>query len=175
MKKENIILNKLLQEIINEVGDLKNISGYDYDLNNDGGIFYFEYENQKLKCKVSLTEVPSQINVSFKLPPIINQSNKPIISVGFDIEGTDEQYLKSDYGLLLKILKTVVNIVKDLMPNYPENTIFIFMATSKTGEGFNDPQKMKLYKLILQQNIPLGYRMGDGNFVGNQLIFLTKK
>lgn len=175
MKKENIELSKLLQEIITEVGDLKNISDYNYDLNNNGGIFYFEYKNQKLKCKVSLTEVPPQINTSFKLPPIINQSNKPIISVGFDIEGIDEQYLKSDYSLLLKILKTVVNIFKNHLPNYPEDSIFVFMATSKTGEGFNDPQKMKLYKIILQQNLPTGYRMGDGSFVGNQLTFLTKK
>jgi hypothetical protein len=48
------------------------------------------------------------------------------------------------------------------------------MATSKTGSGFNDPQKMNLYKLILQQNLPTGYRMGEGDFIGNKLIFLTK-
>ena len=75
----------------------------------------------------------------------------------------------------LKILKTVVNIFKNHLPNYQEDTIFVFMATSKNGEGFNDPQKMKLYKIILQQNLPTGYRMGDGSFVGNQLTFLTKK
>jgi hypothetical protein len=174
MKKENIGLIKLFEEIVNEVGDLKNISSFNYKLTNDGGQFYFEFEHQKCKCNVNFTQVSPDMYYSFNFPPIINHKDKEIISVGFDIEGTDEQYLKSNPKLLFGILKTVTDIIKDSLHKYPENCIFVIMATSKTGSGFNDPQKMNLYKLILQQNLPTGYRMGEGEFIGNKLIFLTK-
>ena len=95
--------------------------------------------------------------------------------MGYSVEGTDEQYLKADYSLLLKILKTVVTVINDYIKNYPQDSIFVVMATSKLGRGFSDPQKMKLYKLIAQQNLPPEYRMGEGSFLGNNLMFITKK
>lgn len=172
MKKENIKFTNLIKEIINEVGDLKNISNFNYDLTKNGGIFYIE---DKYRCIVTLNKIPLKLYSSLNLPPILDYENRDIISVGFSIEGNDEQYLKSNYELLLKTLKTVVNILKDSINRYPYNVIFIFIATSKLGVGFNDSQKMLLYKAILQQNIPTGYRMGEGEFLNNKLIFLTKK
>jgi hypothetical protein len=175
MKKQTLNLSNLLNEIINEVGDLTNISSWDYELNNNGGIFKFIYNQQEYKCVVEFTDVPNNLNVSFSLPPIINHLNKKIVSVGFSVEGTDEQHIKTDQNTLLKILKTVTFIIRDCIKKYPDNTIFVIFATSKIGRGFNDSQKMRLYKLILQHNLPTNYRMGDGNLNQSDLIFLTKK
>ena len=168
-------LSTLLNEIITEVGDLKNITSFPYDLNDNGGVFYFEYKQEKCKCVVEFTKIPKDINKTFRLPLVVDPTGKQIVSMGYSVEGTDEQYLKADYSLLLKILKTVVTVINDYIKNYPEDSIFIVMATSKLGSGFNDPQKIKLYKLIAQQNLPTDYRMGEGSFLGNNLIFITKK
>lgn len=175
MKKQTVELSGLLNEILHEVGDLKNINTLPYELNDNGGTFYFEYEHQKCKCNVMFTTVPKDINRSFVLPPIINSLHKQIIAMGYSVEGTDEQYLKTNYRLLLTILKTVVNIINESISKYPQDSIFVAMATSKLGAGFNDPQKIKLYRLIAQQNLPTGYRMGEGTFLGNNLVFITKK
>jgi len=142
MKKQNLKLSNLLSEIINEVGDLTNISNYNYELNNNGGIFNFTYNQQEYKCVVEFTEVPVDLNTSFSLPPVINHLNKKIVSIGFSIEGTDEQYIKTDQNTLLKILKTVTSIIKDCIKRYSDDTIFVIFATSKIGMGFNDSQKM---------------------------------
>ncbi len=174
MKKENIKLIKLFETVINEVGDLKNIPNYDYTLTNGGGRFQFDFENKKYKCKVEFTQVPTDINSSFILPPVINHNNKEIVNISFDVEGHDTQYLQTNYKILLGILKTVTSIINDSLSKYSDDTIFVIFAASKKGIGFNDPQKMKLYKLVLQKNVPNGYRIGDGTFMKNKLIFLTK-
>ena len=93
----------------------------------------------------------------------------------WDIEGTDEQYLKSNYRLLLRIIKTVTEIITDSLYRYPKDAIFVIMARDKTGRGYNDSQKMDLYKMVLQQNLSNMYRMGEGSFGANNLIFFTRK
>jgi hypothetical protein len=75
MKKENIGLIKLFEEIVNEVGDLKNISGFEYELTTNGGVFYFEFEHTKIKCNVDFTQAPADIYSSFNFPPIVNHKN----------------------------------------------------------------------------------------------------
>ena len=174
MKKENIKLIKLFEEIVNEVGDLNNIPVFEYSLNSNGGTFDFEFEDNKAECKVSFTQMPTEVYHLIDLPPIVPR-NKEIISVGFDIEGTDEQYLKSNYRLLLRIIKTVTEIITDSLYRYPKDAIFVIMARDKTGRGYNDSQKMDLYKIVLQQNLSNRYRMGEGSFGTNNLIFFTRK
>ena len=49
MKKENIKLIKLFEEIVNEVGDLNNIPVFEYSLNSNGGTFDFEFEDFVVK------------------------------------------------------------------------------------------------------------------------------
>jgi hypothetical protein len=175
MKNKKIILLKLLNEVITEVGDLENILGFDYKLTNNGGEFEFEFKSKTIRGEVNFTEIPKQLAKEFNFPPVINPEGKPIISIGYGIEGNDEQYLKSNYKYLLNILKTVINIIKDSISKYSPSSIFVVFATSKTGEGYNDQQKMNLYKLVLQKNVPSGYRIGDGSWKEHQLVFLTKK
>jgi hypothetical protein len=174
MKKENIKLIKLFEEIINEVGDLNNIPVFEYSLNSNGGTFDFEFKDDKAECRVSFTQMPTEVYHLIDLPPIVPR-NKEIISVGFDIEGTDEQYFKSNYRLLLRIIKTVAEIITDSLYRYPKDAVFIIMARDKTGRGSNDSQKMDLYKMVLQQNLPSMYRMGEGSFSTHDLIFFTRK
>jgi hypothetical protein len=124
MKKENIKLIKLFEEIVNEVGDLNNIPVFEYSLNSNGGTFDFEFKDDKAECRVSFTQMPTEVYHLIDLPPIVPR-NKEIISVGFDIEGTDDQYLKSNYRLLLRIIKTVAEIITDSLYRYPKDAIFV--------------------------------------------------
>ena len=82
MKKENIKLIKLFEEIVNEVGDLNNIPVFEYSLNSNGGTFDFEFEDNKAECKVSFTQMPTEVYHLIDLPPIVPR-NKEIISVGY--------------------------------------------------------------------------------------------
>jgi len=172
MKQDNISLLVLLQEVINEIGDLNNIKGFNYVLTKDGGRFSIQIDEKPVRVNVKIkeTDVP---NDTFNLPPIIKPESKTIYNLGFDIEGNDQQFQKTNLSLLIRVMKTVVDITTNLIKNY-NNSIFVILATSKTGKGFNDPQKIKLYKLLLQNHLPSGYRSGDFEFIDNQEIFLTK-
>jgi hypothetical protein len=170
---KDIKLLKLLHEMINEVGDLQNIQPFDYTITDNGGEFDAFLNNEKVKVETTFTESPSNINHMFSFPPVISPNHKKIYNIGFSIRNNDEQFSKENYHILIRILKTVVNIITDSLSKYPKDSIFVFFATSKIGKGFEDPQKMKLYKLIMQNNLPSGYRMGTAKFLDNELIFLT--
>lgn len=172
---KNIKLLELLSKIVNEVGDLKNIKSFKYDMTPTGGEFNVLLNNKETKVKLNITEVPVDLKQNFNLPPIVDPDNKTIYNIGFNIEGNDEQFSRENYHTLIQILKTVVDIIKNSLIKYPKNSIFIFFATSKIGKGFYDPQKIQLYKLIMQQNLPPGYRMGSSKFLEDEFIFLTNK
>lgn len=173
MKFKNISLITLLKEVINEVGDLENIHPYDYNLNNDGGEFDIILHDIKTKVKVNITKSPDKLKPEFNFPPIISSNDKEVYNVGFTVGNEDTQYSKEDYSILVKTIKTVVEIVKNSLNKYPKNIIFVFFAASKIGKGHQDPQKLKFYKIILQQNLPNGWRIGTSEFIGNEFIFIT--
>jgi len=166
---------KLLENILNEVGDLKNIKGYEYILKGkDEGSFTIHLNNNEIAVNVIIKRAEDDIKSLFNFPPIIKADQKEMYNVGFLVGGEDTQFEKTNLSILMRILKTVMDISLDLIKKYPNDTIFTFFATSKTGKGFNDSQKMNLYKLIMQKNIPTEYRMGESEFLENKFLYLTK-
>lgn len=170
---KNIKILKLLHEMINEVGDLKNIQPFNYNITNDGGEFDAIVNNKKLKVEVKFQKTPHDVKHLFKFPPSASPDHKEIYNVGFSVEGNDEQFSKENYNILIRILKTVVDIIIKSLSKYPKDSIFTFFATSKIGKGYQDPQKLQLYKLIMQSNLPDGWRMGTAKLLKNELIFVT--
>jgi hypothetical protein len=169
--KVNLI--SLLTEIINEVGDFSNIEPYEYNLTDIGGDFTIE---NKYKAKVVIMEWGD--NTEFKFPPIVeNPSSRPIYNIGYEIEGSAEQFLRSNYKILIKILKTVSLIVEEHIKQLDsKNPIFTIFSTGKKGVGYEDPQKMILYKEILSKNLPSDYRIGMGEQISlkSKFIYITK-
>ena len=62
-------------------------------------------------------------------------------NVGFLVGGEDTQFEKTNLSILMRILKTVMDISLDLIKKYPNDTIFTFFATSKTGKDLMIPKK----------------------------------
>jgi hypothetical protein len=168
---------KLLSEIINEVGDLKNITPFPFTLLNDTAKFNFEFQGETFKGAVNLTLWRGKEKEWLKFPPIVNDSNRSIYGIGYSIEGDDTQVFKGDTKILLQIIKTVSEVVSKFLERLEDkNPIFIFFATSKKGEGYEDPQKLNLYRVVLSQNLPPGWRLGYGTFppLNVKFIYIAK-
>jgi hypothetical protein len=172
-----IELLKLLSEVINEVGDLKNITPFPFTLSNDTAKFNFEFQGETFKGAVNLTLWGDKEKEWLKFPPIVGDSNRPIYSIGYSIEGDDTQVFKGDTKILLQIIKTVSEVSSKFLERLEgKNPIFIFFATSKKGEGYEDPQKLNLYRVVLSQNLPTGWRLGYGDYtpLNVKFIYISK-
>ena len=174
MKKYDLL--NILNEVLNEVGDLKNIQSYPYSLTNNGGEFEIEFDGISTKTTVGFDKWPDTMKKYFSFPPIVDIENKTIINIGFTIGGSDSQFQITNISLLLKVIKTVGDIIIDSIHKFDKlNPVFALFASDKKGVGFNDSQKMGFYKLVLSQNIPTGWRIGEGTYRDTtKLIFFTK-
>ena len=173
MSDKSFSLLEYYNSLINEVGNLDKIEPYPYVLNNGGGNFEFGFNDEKYKVGVTITMVPLKAIETLTLPPVAGKTEY-VFNIGYNIKGDDTQFMKTNFSTIIRIMKTFVDIIKDSLPKYPKDSIFIFTATSKIGKGFEDSQKMNLYKLILQQNMPVGYRNGFFKILGNDAVYLTK-
>ena len=172
-----IELLKLLSEVINEIGDLKNITPFPFTLSNDTAKFNFEFQGGTFKGAVNLTLWGDKEKEGLKFPPIVGDSNRSIYGIGYSIEGDDTQVFKGDTKILLQIVKTVSEVVSKFLERLEgKNPIFIFFATSKKGEGYEDSQKLNLYRVVLSQNLPTGWRLGYGTFtpLNVKFIYISK-
>lgn len=127
-----------LINIIKETGDLKNIDPYPHENNQ------FETE-EDWKVKVEFNKAPKDYIDYFKLP-----SNT--VNVGYSIEGNQSQYKKTTYSKLIKILKTVSDIIIDYVKKNKSVEGLMFFAASKNAETLlthSDPQKNSIYKAIV--------------------------
>lgn len=124
--------------IIKESGDLENIDGYAYKNNT------FKTE-EGWKVKVVFNKVPDGYLDYFKLPP-------NTINVGYSIEGTESQHKKTTYSKLIKILKTVSDIIIDYAKQNKDIEGLMIFAANKNAERLlthSDPQKNSIYKAIV--------------------------
>lgn len=171
---ENISLFQLLTEIISEVGEFNNIEPYKYITNERGGEFKTDEGN---RVTVSVTEWPLQLYKNFEFPPIVDTTSKPMYNIGYSVEGEGDQFIKTNYKTLIKILKTVSLIIEYHLKQLDyKNPIFTVFATGKKGKGHEDPQKTMLYKEILSKNLPSNYRIGMGKYLtlNSKFIFISK-
>jgi hypothetical protein len=172
---DNVIkISKLLKEVINEVGDLRNIVPLEY--NKDNNTFIVPYKGHEYTGKVTFTFLNKQGLKLFKVPPVVNLDNIDTgYNIGYSIEGVASQFIKSNISLLLSVLKTVSIITGEFINKHPDAIYFIF-AESKVGIGFDEKQKLGLYKHIVGQNIPQGFRIGEASIAGiAEGIFIVRK
>jgi hypothetical protein len=140
-----IKLKILYEQILKEVGDLENIQPYPYS----GNSFITE---QGWKVKVILTLWDEWYLEKFNINP--NFYPLPIYNVGFTVEGVESQFNKTTLSEYLKILKTIALIVEKFNKKIKPNGL-IFFATNKDESKvlITDPQKLKLYKLIVMKQL----------------------
>lgn len=163
LKSFTLTKNGLLEgySIINEVGDLKNINPYSYELNSMGGEFEFNHNNKTHIVKVVLFKVSEEYKLMLKFAPASNIEGDNIYNIQYDIDDNDIQLIKSNYKLLIKILKTVSEIVNKTIPKLGEKPILLLMT--RDNENNDDIRKLNLYNTIISKNIPNGFKQTTGS------------
>ena len=174
-------LTEILNEsILKEIGDLNKIEPYKFSVNGPYTTFFTDQDD---RVNVDFTGIYGKSKDRIKLPPIV-AGREMIFNIGFDISGTDSQYRKSNFKYLIRILKTVVEICKIVIKKENANAkswkkeppVFIFGARDKLGRDFiADSQKSRLYKLILDKNLPKSYRIGNVTIDGIKGLYFTEK
>lgn len=154
----NSKLISILSEIITEVGDLQNIQPYQWSKINDTRYdFQIKREDETFRCSVTFTVLSKNDISLIKFNPIIQPENADAIqNVTYSIEGEGSQYLKSDFKLLIRVLKTVSDIIEYHIQS-TSNTIFVIFEETKS-ERIGSAQKSKIYQAIMTQNMLPGYR-----------------
>jgi len=184
MVNSKISLAVLISEIINEVGDLKNIETYPYTISKVSDEFVGQFSSilpngNTVEIETVLLTLDPASKIDIELPPVFEIDNPQILgfSIAYSIEGQDAQYDRTDLKTYVKIMATVVKIVKEIIIKN-ESTyykpLYIFTSTSKMGAMGTQDTKLKYYQAILNNNLPSGYRMGKGRFAGMDIIALQK-
>jgi hypothetical protein len=137
-----------------EVLDLANVEGYDYrQTDHDARQTEYTFKtDDKLNVKVYFQYTDTKF---YKLPEFL-QKVPMTTNVSYLVNGTHDQYTKMEMPAFFKILKTVLECIKEFTrKNNPD--IMVFAGTNKNGGMTPDPQKNKIYELLLRNNLPPNY------------------
>jgi len=159
-----IKLKILLEKVIKEVGDLDKIEPYKWYKISKRIYRFDDKDNDEIIVKFNLfdKEDISALNFSSNI-----ENLDKVYNVSYSVKGSESQYKKDDYFFLLKIIKTVYNIVKDFIINESPSGLMFFAGNK--NEDFilskTDPQKGMLYKSVLLKNLKNfpGWSFADSN------------
>lgn len=156
----NVIkLMSLLNENLLEIGDLQNIVPYKINQIRDDR-YKFEIENGDI-VDVMFTLLSKEEASFLKTAPIINKEKiSNYYNLGYSIKGFSTQAKTTDIRELLKLVATLLEIVKKFIRINPTSSILIFEENKKEELGFIKGQKSLLYKSVISKNLPLGYLSG---------------
>ena len=166
-------------KLLTEVGDLSNIDPYEYNIRG----LSTEFDTGIDKILVSFKKIDN-FNGEVIGPPILYKDKESLVgyNIEYSINGEDTQYRKSDYSYLIKILKTVTNIIIDTilkndLSNENIQNVYCIGSISKTGMISNDKQKDMMYREIAKNQLPTSYRILEIEFaeIGITGIAITKK
>ena len=162
----NIKLMNLLYEALNEIGDLQNITPYEYKkINSLNYIFYANINGEKVNVKVWFENIEYAIPYLKVNSQIYNNNLKKysqdgIYNMGFSVNQETSQYGKTSLREYFPILKTISNIAFEFIDNRDPFAITVF-GEDKKGTGGIDPQKTLLYFKLLSSNLPKKYRLDN--------------
>jgi len=182
--KNQLELKKLVEEVIKEVGDLVNIKPYPYKFNMRITEDMLEYigmftTTDGYKITMLLEDI-SEFRNDMNIPPSFDTPDSRIYQIGYRVGGVDTQYAKTEYSELMKILKTVLDFSEKFVPNlikeYGNDTLFVIASQAKDTTVFkSDPQKDKVYNLIVSQNLSSDYKNIKTTTHDGKLALLFKK
>ena len=114
----------------------------------------------RFRFEIYIEEELSYVNVEFErggdaskeffLPPV-HRNVKSFYNVGFDIDGTETQFAKTNIKILLQIMSTMVDIVKYFIETRQPDAL-CFIATEKNRNS-NNLQKSNLYQAFIKKGI----------------------
>lgn len=174
MSKNAINLLTLLNENLIEIGDLKNIVPFIINkVKNDK--YQFKIEKGDI-VDVLFTLVPTNVHHLIDTPSIIDKEKiENFYNLGYSIKGISTQAKKTDVRELLKIMSTIMEIVKEFIKRNPNSSIMIFEENKKEELGLILGQKSLLYKSIISQNLPSGYLSSPVEFNKQEGLIIAPK
>lgn len=157
----------LLNEILNEFGDLKGIEPVKWQRVSDR--YLFQVDNNKVECSFSPWTYQELVDVI--IPSVDNEVFQDTVvkkralllnsyNLGFTVNGRSDQAKKTDVQTFLVILSTIVKIAKDFIETNNPFILTIF-SSSKFGGISNDKQKDLIYREISRQHLPSNYYLRD--------------
>jgi len=174
MSKNAIKLITLLNENLLEIGDLKNITPYTINKVREDK-YKFEIEEGDI-VDVMFTLIGESEVEYIDLAPIFKKSQlKKFYNLGYSIKGVSTQAKTSNIQELLKIMSTLMVIVKGFLENKEDTCILIFEENKDESLGFTKGQKGLLYKSLISQNLPKGYISGPAKFVNIEGLIISPK
>ena len=168
MTENRVTLISLLSEIVSEVGDLERIKSFKWT-KEDEFTYTFQLE-ENVGGRVKFSDIKNFVVAgSFDLPETVDFDKiEHYAGVGYEIMGVESQYKKSDYATLIKVLKTVSEIVGNFLKAHPETLLAVFESDKDTGE-ISYKQKSLLYKNIISKNLPSKYRMANASYIKEKI------
>ena len=157
-----ISMAKILNEIIQEAGDLDNIESYPFTKIKSSE-YSFEIDD-KMSATVDFEMSWNKDEIaSFKLPIKVDPFD--VYNVSYEIDGVQTQAKKTDYKTLIKIMKTISDIIIKFVSENKDAKVLTLFPANKNADKLltkSDPQKYSLYKTIIVNNIK--QMSGDWNF-----------
>ena len=149
-------LKKIISEsYLKEVGDLKNIGSYQY-YNLGPNTWGFETDFGEIEVKFFIFESDDWDH--FEVSHNNYDYSQEITNVSYAIDDVTSQIQKTNYGELLKIIKTVSMIIKKYIEENSPYSLLLF-GDDKRGIGMSDKQKNSFYLMTALHNLPTGYRI----------------
>jgi hypothetical protein len=149
LKNKNITLLEMRTEylrILQEIGDLENIESYPYKNNS-----FITDENWKVKVDFDI--IPFAAFEHLNIP----SKRRNTYNVSYDVNGNQSQYKKTTYKQLIRILKTVSDIIINFVKSKDTVEALGFLAANKDPQKLithTDPQKSTIYKTIIIKSMP---------------------
>lgn len=171
----NVIkLMSLLNENLLEIGDLKNITPYNISKIKDDK-YKFEIEKGDV-VDVKFTLIGESGVGNIDLAPIFKKSQlKKFYNLGYSIKGISTQAKTTNIQELLRIMSTLMFVVKDFLGNREDTCILIFEENKDESLGFTKGQKGLLYKSLISQNLPKGHISGPAKFLDIEGLAISPK
>ena len=166
MSSKSTLMVPILKEILmKEIGEA-NLSPLDWkQVSPEQYKFLVDINDFTEVVNVDFEEISDEPSIEYYLPPLYR--NVPYFyNIAYEVSGSEIQFAESDMKTLLKILSTIVDIIKDFInKNQPE--VMFLQATEKNDIS---KQKANLYQAFLKHGIKQlpGYKTDtyrDGNII----------
>lgn len=162
----------LLRENLLEVGDLQNISSYS-EVKTISDSEYQFYSEDGSTVNVNFEKITPAYTQLIKSPPIIDKKNiKEYYNLGYSVDNQDTQAKKSTIKELLRIMKTISEIVNEWLVKNRNCAILILETNKKHPNKVGFGQKSLLYQAVISKNLPGGYLGREVKFAGTDGILI---
>jgi hypothetical protein len=152
MASHKTLLIPLIQEIlVKEIGEA-NITPIKWTkLSSTRYKFLIDIGDFTETVSVDFDLIIDQVEKEYYFPPKYRNLNK-MYNVGYEVSGTEVQFAKTNLKVLLTILSTVIDIVKDFIESQNPEGLYIRGSEKELGSG-DISKKTNLYKAYLKKQV----------------------